>query len=134
MMEATEMYGIFGGLALAAGIIILLFPKVFFYLIGGYLVLNAVTAFFHGADPLLTLALILAGVLIFLSPGLVAWFVAFYLLVFAALLFFWGFWFLAVPALVIALIIVLLPKIVPLLIGGLLTLAGGLTLLVTIVR
>lgn len=133
-METFEPYGVFGGVALAAGIIVLLFPKVFFYLIGGYLVVNAVTAFLQGAEPLLALALILAGVLIFLSPGLVAWFIAFYLLVFAVLLFLWGFWFLALPALVVALLILLAPKIVPLLVGGLLTLTGGLTLLVAWLR
>lgn len=133
-MANMEMYGVFGGLALAAGLVILLFPKIFFYLIGAYLVVNAVTAFFHGADPLLTVGLILAGVLIFLSPGLVAWFIGFYLLVFAALLFFWGFWFLAVPALVVALVVVLAPKIVPFLIGGFLTVTGGLTLLAAFLR
>lgn len=129
-----ELYWVFGGLALVAGIIILLFPKVFFYLIGCYLMVNAVTAFFHGADPLVALALILGGILIFMSPGLVAWFIAFYLLIFALLLFGWGFWFLAVPVLVIVLLVALAPKIVPLLIGGLLTLGGGLTLLVAFLR
>lgn len=129
-----ETYGIFGGLALAAGVTMLLFPKVFFYLIGTYMVVNAITAFYQGADLLFAIALALAGILVFVSPGLVAWFIAFYLSVFAVLLFFWGFWFLAIPALVIAFLIVLAPKIVPLLTGGLLALTGGLTLLVAWLR
>lgn len=129
-----ESLWVFGGLALMAGLVILLFPKVFFFLIGTYLVVNAVTAYIHGADLLLAIALAMAGVLIFLSPGLVAWFIAFYLGVFSVFLFFWDFWFLAVPGLVIALLVLLAPKIVPLLIGGFLTVVGGLSLLVSFLR
>lgn len=125
------MFWIHGGLALAAGIVILLFPKVFFFLIGSYLVLNAGVAWSQGADPLFSLALGFAGVLVFISPGLVAWFIAFYLLIFAGLLVVWSFWFLAVPVLGVAVFVLLAPKIAPFLTGGFLILVGGLSLAAT---
>lgn len=128
-MEHLQIFWIHGGLALVAGIIILFFPKVFFFLIGGFLVVNGIVAFSQGGDLLFAIALVLAGVLIFLSPQMVAWFVAFYLLVFAGVLFFTGAWFLAIPILIFALFVALIPKIAPFLIGFFLIVVGGLSLM-----
>lgn len=130
--EAMQALWVHGGLSLAAGMVILLFPKVFFFLIGGYLVVNGGVAFFHGADPLLALAVLIGGVLIFLSPRLVAWFVAFYLFLFAVyLLVSDASWLLAIPFLVMAGLALLAPKILPALVGIFLILAGGLSVAVT---
>ncbi len=125
---------VFGGVALAAGVVILLFPKVFFFLLGAYMVINAATAFLQGANPLASIGLALLGILVFLAPRLLAWLFAFYLLLFCLLLFFWGFWILAIPGAVLALLVLLVPKIVPLFVGGVLAVIGGLTLLVGLVR
>ena len=129
--EHLQVLWIHGGLSLAAGIVIILFPKVFFFLIGSFLVLNGAVAYVHGGDLLFSIAIALAGVLVFLSPQLVAWFIAFYFLVFAILLFFWDFWFLSIPVFVLAMLVAMAPKIAPMLTGFLLIAAGGLSMLAT---
>jgi hypothetical protein len=128
-MEALANLWVHGGLAVAAGLVILLFPKVFFFLIGSFLVINGGLTYYHGGDLFFSIALALAGVLVFLSPQLVAWFIAFYLVVFGGLLFIWGFWFLAIPVGLFALFVALVPKIAPFLTGLLLIGAGGVSLL-----
>lgn len=130
-MENLQIFWVHGGLALAAGIVILLFPKVFFFLIGSFLVINGAVAFLQGGDLLVSIAVALAGLLIFISPQLVAWFIAFYLLVSAGVLFFWGAWPLSIPLLILALVVALAPKIAPFLTGVLLIVVGGLSLLAT---
>lgn len=120
-------YGIWGGLALLAGVVILFFPKIVFHLIGLYLVINAAVALWQGAEIWLITALALGGILVIIAPKMVAWFIAFYLVVFSVLLFFWGYWFLAIPGVLLAFIVVITPKILPTIAGGTLGVVGALT-------
>src|SRR5690625_346042 len=115
MMENLE---IFGGLAIFSGVVIMLFPKIFFYLIGLYMVGNAALAFFQEADPWLVALLGVGGILIFIAPKMVAWMISVLLIVVSLLAFFNGLWILAVPGLVLAVLVLLAPKIVPLAVGG----------------
>jgi hypothetical protein len=127
-----EALWLHGGLAVAAGVVILLFPKIFFLLIGGFLVVNGGLALWHGGDILVGLAVVLGGILIFLSPSLVAWFLSVYLLVAAVVVAFSGAaWFLALPILIMAGLVLLAPKLLPRLIGIFLLLGGGLSLAMT---
>lgn len=121
-------YGILGGLALLAGIVILFFPKIVFHLIGLYLVLNAAIGLWQDAEIWLIVVLALSGVLVIIAPKMVAWFIAFYLVVFSVLLFFWGYWYLGVPGVLLAVLVLLTPKVLPALAGGTLSIVGALTL------
>lgn len=121
-----------GGLALAAGIVILLFPRIFFYLIGGFLLLSGAVAFFYGDGAVLGAVLAVAGIVILIFPKLVARLVAVYLLIFGLFLFFTGvFWFAAIPVVLVGIIVLVVPNIIAYLVGGMLAIGGGLTLFLT---
>jgi hypothetical protein len=130
MMETVEGIWIHGGLALAAGIIILIFPKILYWLVGAFLLLNGAVAFFYGQAPLAGAALGLAGLLILIFPKLVGRLIAIYLLLFALILLVSGvFWLAALPVAVVGVIILIFPNSIAYLVGGLLALGGALGLL-----
>lgn len=130
-----EAIWVHGGLALLAGIVILIFPKIFFYLIGGFFLVNGLVAFLYGGREVMAIALAVGGLLVLIFPKLVGWFIAFYLLLFGGFLLLTGvLWFLAVPVIVLALIVLLAPNIISYLIGAFLALSGAVTLLVHFAR
>lgn len=136
-MDGTtfESLWVHGGLSLVAGIIILMFPKLFFYLIGGFLLVNGGVAFFHGGSAIVGGALAVAGILILLLPKLVSLLVGFYLIIIGLLLSLTGAGIiLGAPLIIIGIVVMMVPNIVAYLIGAVLAIGGGITLFTTFVQ
>jgi hypothetical protein len=128
IMETIEAIWIHGGLSLLAGIIILIFPKILFLLVGAFLLINGAVAFFYGNNPIMGAALGLGGILILIFPKLVGRLIGIYLLLFAGFLVVTGVWLAAVPVAVVGVIVLVFPTSIAYLVGALLAIGGGVTL------
>jgi hypothetical protein len=125
-LDFTEISGLIGGMvALAAGIIIMFFPRILNYLIGTFMIVAGI-GWIIGARPLPGAISILFGLIVLIFPKILNYLVGIYLL----LLGFW--WIFAVSGsllpgiitLVFGAVVMIFPTIINYLFGIYLILAG----------